>query len=93
MGAANGLAALDTGFFRARWGRATRAEQNYLRAMAEDGDNGSFSGKVASRLGRGPASYAIRANLIAKGLVYTPEHGVIAFTAPGMAAVIKRQPK
>jgi hypothetical protein len=36
LGAANGRAALDSGFFRARWDRATRAEQNYLRAMAED---------------------------------------------------------
>ena len=36
VGAANGRAALDSGFFRARWDRATRAEQNYLRAMAED---------------------------------------------------------
>lgn len=94
VGAANGRAALDTGFFRARWDRATRAEQNYLRAMAEDGDKGSSSGEVASRLGRGPASFGpIRANLIAKGLVYAPEHGVISFTVPGMAAFISRQPK
>jgi hypothetical protein len=94
VGAANGRAALDSGFFRARWDRATRAEQNYLRAMAEDGDNGSSSGEIASRLGRGPASFGpIRANLISKGLVYAPEHGVIAFTVPGMAAFIKRQPK
>ena len=52
VGAAIGRAALDSGFFRARWDRATRAEQRYLRAMAADGDSGSSSGAVAERLGR-----------------------------------------
>lgn len=94
VGAANGRAALDSGFFRARWDRATRAEQNYLRAMTEDSDKGSSSGEIAARLGRSPASLGpIRANLIAKGLVYAPEHGVIAFTVSGMASFIKRQSK
>ncbi|MDT0197328.1 ATP-binding protein [Arthrobacter sp. AB6] len=93
VGAANGRAALDSGFFRARWDRATRAEQNYLRAMSEDGDAGSSSGEIAARLGRSAASFGpIRASLIAKGLVYAPEHGVIAFTVPGMAEFITRQP-
>ncbi|WP_211882356.1 ATP-binding protein [Pseudarthrobacter albicanus] len=93
VGAANGRAALDSGFFRARWDRATRAEQGYLRAMAEDGDNGSSSGEIAARLGRSAASLGpIRASLIGKGLVYAPEHGVIAFTVPGMAGFIARQP-
>jgi hypothetical protein len=92
VGAARGLAALDGGFFRARWDRATRAEQAYMRAIALDGDGGSSSGEVAARLDRKPASFGpIRASLIAKGLVYAPEHGVVAFTVPGMAAFISRQ--
>lgn len=94
LGVANGTNQLDTGFFRARWDRATRAEQSYLRAMALDGDSGSSSGEVANRLHRRPASLGpARASLIAKGLVYAPEHGVIAFTVPGMAAFIDRQPE
>jgi len=61
--------------------------------MAEDGDNGSSSGEIAARLGRSAASFGpIRASLIGKGLVYAPEHGVIAFTVPGMAGFITRQP-
>lgn len=92
LGVAHGNNQLDNGFFRARWDRATRAEQAYLRAMAVDGDMGSASGEVASRLSRTPASLGpTRASLIAKGLVYAPEHGVIAFTVPGMAAFIARQ--
>jgi hypothetical protein len=94
VGAANGRASLDGGFFRARWDRATRAEQNYMRAMAEDGDKVSSSGEIAARLGRRATSFGpTRASLIAKGLVYAPEHGVIAFTVPGMAGFINRQPR
>ena len=92
VGTATGRASLDTGFFRARWDRATRAEQAYMAAMAADGDSGSSSGAVAARLNRKPASFGpIRASLIAKGLVYAPEHGIVAFTVPGMAAFIARQ--
>jgi hypothetical protein len=93
LGAAKGRAALDDGFFRARWDRATKAEKRYLRAMADDGDNGSTSGEVAARLGRGVNSFGpARASLIAKGLIYAPDHGVVAFTVPGMAGFIRRQP-
>jgi hypothetical protein len=93
VGAAMGRAALDNGFFRARWDRATRAEQRYLRAMSADGDAGSSSGEVATRLGSGTNSFGpARANLISKGLIYAPEHGIVAFTVPGMAEFIQRQP-
>ncbi len=93
VGAARGRAALDDGFFRARWDRATRAEQRYLRAMASDGDAGSSSGDVAARLGRGVNSFGpAGASLISKGLIFAPEHGIVAFTVPGMADFIQRQP-
>ena len=92
LGVAKGMNDLDNGFFRVRWDRATRAEQSYLRAMALDGDEGSSSSEVATRLSRKPASLGpTRAALIGKGLVYAPEHGVVAFTVPGMAAFIGRQ--
>jgi hypothetical protein len=94
VGVAKGWAALDNGFFRTRWDRATFAEQRYLRAMAEDGDTGSRSGDVAGRLGRKITSLGpIRAKLIAKGLIYAPEHGLVAYTVPGMADFIRRQPE
>jgi hypothetical protein len=94
VGAARGRAALDDGFFRARWDRATRSEQQYLRALAVGGDNGGSSSEVARRLARPPTSLGpARANLISKGLIYAPEHGVVAFTVPGMASFIQRQPE
>lgn len=93
LGIAAGDHVLDTGFFRARWDRATKAEQDYLRAMAPDGDLGSQSGELAARLGKRRNSLGpVRSNLIAKGLIYAPEHGRVAFTEPGMAAFIARQP-
>jgi hypothetical protein len=92
LGVARGTAQLDNGFFRARWDRATPGEQQYLRAMAADGDDGSGSGQVAARLGKNITTLGpTRANLIAKGLIYAPEYGVVAFTVPGMASFIDRQ--
>ncbi len=93
LGVARGQLDLDNGFFRARWDRATPSEREYLRAMAVDGDGGSSSGEVGVRLGKkvtslGPA----RAGLIGKGLIYSPDHGVVAYTVPGMAAFVRRQP-
>jgi hypothetical protein len=92
-GLRDGLVLLDQGFFRARWERATPAERDYLAAMARDGDGPSSTGEVAARLQRKATSLGpTRANLIAKGIVYAPEHGLLAFTVPGMADFIARQP-
>lgn len=88
-----GTLALDIGFFRSRWDRATPKERNYLRAMAEDGGMDSSSGEIARRLNRSLTSLGpTRAGLISKGLIYSPEHGKVAFTVPNMHGFIKRQP-
>ncbi len=93
LGAAHGRGALDNGFFRSRWERATRAEQRYLRAMAQDQDRGSSTATVAERLGGSLQTFGpTRAKLIHKGLIYAPEHGMVAFTVPTMAEFIARQP-
>ncbi|MGD8194072.1 ATP-binding protein [Herbiconiux sp. P18] len=87
-----GTAALDMGFYPARWDRATRAERNYLRAMAADGDVGSRTATVAERLVLPATSLSpARQSLIDKGVIYMPERGRVAFTVPGMAAFIHRQ--
>lgn len=94
FGVSAGQNQLDNGFFRARWDRATASEKKYLRAMAPDKDAGSPSGAVAGRLQKSVNSLGpTRAKLIYKGLVYAPDHGVVAFTVPGMAAFIDRQPQ
>ncbi|WP_430868709.1 ATP-binding protein [Demequina aurantiaca] len=86
-----GFEELDQGFFLARWDRATSAEQRYLTAMATDGDGPSAAREVAERLGRTQeALSAIRGRLVAKGIVFSPKRGQIAFTVPGMATFIRR---
>lgn len=91
-GGMSARAHLDAGFYRIRWDRATKAEQDYLRGMAVDGDEGSRTADVASRLGRTAKQLSpARQKLTDKGLVYAPAHGTIAFTVPGMAAFIDRQ--
>ncbi len=60
--------------------------------MSLDGDGPSLTKDVADRLNRVTTSLGpTRANLIAKGLVFAPEHGRIAYTVPGMADFIQRQ--
>jgi hypothetical protein len=87
-----GLQRLDSGFFPSRWDRATPRERQYLAAMALDGETGSSTGEVAERLGSKATSLApARAQLISKGLIYSPEYGRVAFTVPGMSDYIRRQ--
>ena len=61
--------------------------------MAHDQDRGSSTAAVAERLGGSLQTYGpTRAKLIHKGLIYAPEHGMVAFTVPTMAEFIARQP-
>lgn len=74
---------LDENFFRVRFDRLTPREKMYLRAMAELGPGPYRTGDVADKLSvkintLGP----VRANLIKKGMVYSPSHGDMAFTVP-----------
>ncbi len=80
---ASAVAALDESFFRVRFDRLTPAQKKYLRAMAELGPGPHRSGDIADCLHRkvtdlGPT----RNQLIAKGMVWSPNHGDTAFTVP-----------
>lgn len=77
------IAALDESFFRVRFDRLTPSEKRYLRAMAELGAGPHRSGEIADALDRvvtalGPT----RGQLIAKGMIWSPNHGDTAFTVP-----------
>ena len=74
---------LDENFFRVRFDRLTPGEKLFLRAMAGLGSGARRSGDIADALGvkinsLGPR----RANLIRKGMIYSPAHGDMAFTVP-----------
>ena len=80
-------AELAVGFFGSRYERATPAERDYMRAMADLGvgnDDGSVpTADVATSLKRKPQSLSpARDGLIKKGLVYSAERGTVAFTVP-----------
>jgi hypothetical protein len=80
-------AELAVGFFGSRYERATPAEREYLRAMAEltkgKADEGAATADIASHLGRKPSSLSpARDSLIKKGLIFSAERGRIAFTVP-----------
>lgn len=85
------VAALDEGFFRVRFDRLTPKEKKYLRSMAELGPGPHRSGDIAASYRAGVTSLApTRASLIAKGMVWSPNHGDTAFTAPMFDAFMKR---
>lgn len=85
------LADLDASFFRVRYDRLTPAEKSYVRAMAALGPGPHRSGDIAAKLGIKVGTVAPRrAALIAKGMVYSPNHGDTAFTVPLFDAFIRR---
>ena len=79
-------AELAVGFFGSRYERATPAEREYLRAMADvadSGDDAVSTAEVAKWIGRPPQSLSpARDGLLKKGLVYSGQRGRIAFTVP-----------
>ena len=77
------LAALDKSFFRVRFDRLTPNEKKYIRAMAELGSGPHRSGDIATALNRAVSSLGpTRSQLIAKGMIWSPNHGDTAFTVP-----------
>lgn len=74
---------LDKNFFRVRFDRLTPSEKRYVRALADFGTEPQRSGDIASKLGKAVEQVApLRAQLISKGMIYSPAHGDIAFTVP-----------
>lgn len=85
---------LAVGFFGSRFERATPAERDYMRAMAALGDDPVATNEVASSLGRRPSSLSpARDSLIKKGLIYSAERGLIAFTVPHFGDFLRRRPE
>lgn len=74
---------LDQGFFKVRFDRLTPKEREYVIAMAKLGEGPYRSSDVADALGETPQSLGPRrAQIISKGMVYSPSYGDIAFTVP-----------
>lgn len=79
---------LDT-MFRARWAKATPAEQRLLAAMAHFGDEPVRRVDLAKRLKVTSNDLSIqRRDLIDKGLIESVGRGFLRLTTPGFAAFI-----
>jgi hypothetical protein len=91
-------AELGVGFFGSRYERATPAEREYLRSMAQLAATDDMQGavptaEIAKVLGRRPASLSpARDALIKKGLIYSGERGTVAFTVPHFGRYLRSQP-
>ena len=87
-------AEIDSGLYRARWQRATPQQRTLMATLAQlGGDDPTLMSDIGTRMGKDRAKLSVaRDQLIKKGLIYAPERGHIAFTVPGMAAYILRQP-
>lgn len=82
---------LDDGFFKVRFDRLTPKEREYVVAMAKLGSGPYRSSDVAEVLGEQMTSLGPRrAQIIAKGMIYSPAHGDIAFTVPMFDEYLKR---
>ena len=86
---------VDAGLYRARWQRATPLQRSIMKAMADlSGDEPAAMTLVTDALGRDRNELSVpRDQLIKKGLVYAPDRGLLAFTVPGMADYVRRQPE
>lgn len=85
------IAALDESFFRVRFDRLTPSEKRYLRAMAQLGAGPHRSGDIAAELGRKVTTLGpTRNKLIAKGMIWSPNHGDTAFTVPMFDEFMRR---
>jgi hypothetical protein len=85
------VARLDESFFRVRFDRLTPREKDYLRAMADLGPGVLQTGDIAAHLSiRPPAVAPLRSGLIAKGMIYSPNHGGTAFTVPLFDEFLRR---
>ena len=74
---------LDEGFFKVRFDRLTPREREYVIAMAKLGAGPYRSSDVADALKETHQSLGPRrAQIISKGMIYSPSHGDIAFTVP-----------
>lgn len=74
---------LDEGFFKVRFDRLTPKEREYVIAMAKLGAGPYRSSDIADALSETHQSLGPRrAQIISKGMIYSPSHGDIAFTVP-----------
>ncbi|TYK11026.1 AAA family ATPase [Cucumis melo var. makuwa] len=86
------IAGLDAGFFKVRYDRLTKAEIQFVMAMAALGDGPYPMAGIAKVMDRDQSSLGpARANIISKGMIYSTDHGYLDFTVPLFAEYLRRR--
>lgn len=87
------LRQLDEGFFKVRLDRLTKAELMFVKAMATLGDGPYAMADIAKSMSRSQKSLGpARSTIIAKGMIYSSDHGYLDFTVPLFADFLRRHP-
>jgi hypothetical protein len=85
------IQSLDESFFQVRFDRCTPSERRYMRALAELGPGSHRSGEIAEIMATKITSLGpVRSKLIAKGMIYSPQHGDTEFTVPLFDSYMRR---
>ena len=83
---------LDKGFFRVRLDRLTPQEIAFVEAMASLGVGPYRIGQVAQAMGKTTTGIGpLRMRIADKGMIYSPKHGLVAFTVPLFDEFVRRQ--
>jgi hypothetical protein len=85
------LRVLDAGFFEARYVRASAAERRLMGWIAVDGESATIEALQQRSGQENNQLQPVLRSLVRKGLIYRPERGRIAFTAPMFGAYIRRR--
>lgn len=85
------MSKLDDEFFHVRFEKATPAERRYMAAMADIGNGPCRTGDVVKRLGSSSGTSVHRDSLIKKGLIFSPDFGLVDFTVPHFAPFMRRR--
>jgi hypothetical protein len=82
---------MDSDFFGPSFKPLSPREKNYLRSMAHLGSGPRRSSDIADSMdAKITALGPLRARLIKQGLLYSPAHGLMAFTMPGYDDFMRR---
>ncbi len=86
------LTLLDNGFFKVRIDRLTKAEIQFVKAMALLGDGPYAMADIANAMNRNQKSLGpARSSIISKGMMYSTDHGYLDFSVPLFAEFMRRQ--
>ena len=82
---------LDSDFYGPGFERLSPRERDYLRSMAHLGPGPHLSGDIADSMDAKIQSLGpLRAKLMRQGLIYSPRHGSLGFTAAGYDEFMRR---